>query len=74
MMTGAYFVGRKELLAWVNDLLSVKYNKVEELCSGSAYCQILDALAPGKVNLKRVNFKVRLCSGVVGTMFVMCVT
>jgi microtubule-associated protein, RP/EB family len=30
---------------------------VEELCSGAAYCQIFDAMFPGKVNLKRVNFK-----------------
>jgi hypothetical protein len=28
MMTGAYFVGRKELLAWVNDLLQTQYKKV----------------------------------------------
>lgn len=56
-MTGAYFVGRRELLQWVNTLLQTDYKKVEDLRTGAAYCQILDALAPGKVNLKRCNFK-----------------
>lgn len=59
MMTGAYFVGRKEILDWVNKLLQLKpaYAKIEECCNGAAYCQILDSMAPGKVNMKRVNFK-----------------
>ena len=57
MMTGAYFVGRRELLQWLNTLLALNYKKVEECCSGAAYCQILDAMAPNKVNMKKVNFQ-----------------
>lgn len=59
MMTGAYFIGRKELLEWINKLLRLNpaYTKVEQCCTGAVYCQILDAMAPGKVNLKKVDFK-----------------
>jgi len=56
MMEGAYFVGRVELLSWLNSFLSVSYKKVEEVCSASAYCQIMDAIYPGKVPLQKVKF------------------
>jgi len=56
MMEGAYFVGRVELLNWLNDLLKLDYTKVEQTASGAAHCQIMDALFPGKVPLHRVNF------------------
>jgi len=56
MMEGAYFVGRVELLSWLNNFLSVTYKKVEEVCSASAYCQIMDAIYPGKVSLQKVKF------------------
>jgi RP/EB family microtubule-associated protein len=56
MMSGCYFVGRAELLEWVNELLGVNYNKVEDLANGAAFCQIIDAIHPGTVALCRVNF------------------
>jgi len=56
MMEGAYFVGRVELLHWLNNFLSLNYKKVEEVCSASAYCQIMDAIYPGKVPLSKVKF------------------
>jgi RP/EB family microtubule-associated protein len=59
MMEGAYFVGRVELLNWVNDLLKLDYTKVEQACTGAAYCQIMDALYPGKVPLSKVNFNAK---------------
>jgi RP/EB family microtubule-associated protein len=60
MMDGAYFVGRVELLNWINDLLGLEYTKIEQMCSGVAACQVLDALYPGKVPLKKVNFNAKL--------------
>ena len=34
MMDAAYFVGRNELLNWLNDLLSLGYTKVEQTANG----------------------------------------
>ena len=33
--------------------------KIEELGSGAVYCQILDAMYPGKLNLSKVNWKAK---------------
>ena len=49
-----------DLLAWVNDSLQTKYTKVEEMCSGSAYCQLMDMLFPGSVELKKVKLVTKL--------------
>jgi microtubule-associated protein, RP/EB family len=56
MMDGAYFVGRLELLKWINSFLGFNYSKIEEVCSGVAFCLIMDALHPGMVALPRVKF------------------
>ncbi|GAB5371054.1 hypothetical protein AAMO2058_001546300 [Amorphochlora amoebiformis] len=56
MMGEAYFVGKRQLLRWINSFLCLNYTKVEQVASGVAYCQILDALFPGKVALSKVNF------------------
>jgi len=49
-------LSRHEMLAWVNDYLQTSYCKVEELCSGAAYCQFMDMLFPGeKVFLKHIT-------------------
>jgi len=53
-------LSRHEMLAWVNDCLQTSYCKVEELCSGAAYCQFMDMLFPGSVPLKRVKFRTKL--------------
>lgn len=41
-------LSRHEMLAWVNDCLQTKYVKIEEMCSGAAYCQFMDMLFPSK--------------------------
>jgi len=56
MMEGAFFVGRTELLEWVNGLLAVNLTKVEQAASGAIYCQILDACHPGTVKMSKVNW------------------
>eukprot|EP00695_Tsukubamonas_globosa_P002317 TRINITY_DN3436_c0_g1_i1.p2 TRINITY_DN3436_c0_g1~~TRINITY_DN3436_c0_g1_i1.p2 ORF type:complete len:126 (+),score=50.14 TRINITY_DN3436_c0_g1_i1:108-485(+) len=56
MMDEAYFVSRGELLQWLNSTLDLNYTKVEQVCSGAAFCQLMDLLYPGKVRLSKVNF------------------
>lgn len=69
MMDSAFFVGRIELLQWVNSLCGLKLQKVEQCSSGAVYCQILDAAwwysnvamngAPnsgGVVNMRKLNW------------------
>lgn len=53
-------LSRHEMLAWVNDCVQTRYTKVEELCSGAAYCQFMDMLFPGCIPVKRVKFKTKL--------------
>ena len=56
MMDGAYFVGRKELLDFFNDLLDVEYQKIEQTASGAMACQITNIIFPGSVPMSRVNW------------------
>ena len=37
------------MLAWLNDCLDAQMAKIEEMCSGAAYCQFMDMLFPGKL-------------------------
>ena len=56
MMSGVYFVGRGELISWINELLQLNYTKVEDTANGAAFCQVIDAIHPGTVALGRVKF------------------
>ncbi|XP_055628304.1 microtubule-associated protein RP/EB family member 1-like [Toxorhynchites rutilus septentrionalis] len=49
-------LSRKEMLAWVNRTLTSEFNKIEELCTGAAYCQMMDILFPGCVPLRRIKY------------------
>jgi len=49
-------LSRHHMLAWVNDSLMTNYSKVEELCTGAAYCQFMDMLFSNCVDLKKVKF------------------
>ena len=55
MMEGAFFVGRKAILDWLNEFLLLNLGKIEECCTGSIACQICDSLYPGKVNMSKVS-------------------
>ena len=53
-------LSRHDMLAWVNDSLQIKFGKIEEMCSGAAYCQFMDMLFPGSVQVKKVKFNTKL--------------
>ncbi|XP_072299978.1 microtubule-associated protein RP/EB family member 3b isoform X1 [Eucyclogobius newberryi] len=53
-------LSRHDMLAWVNDSLQVTCTKIEQLCSGAAYCQFMDMLFPGCILLKKVKFNSKL--------------
>lgn len=53
-------LSRHDLLSWLNNSLSAGFSKVEELCSGAAYCQFMDMLFPGCIQLKKVKFNTNL--------------
>lgn len=42
-------LSRHDMLNWVNDCLQSSFTKVEELCTGAAYCQFMDMLFPGRL-------------------------
>ncbi|XP_053310073.1 microtubule-associated protein RP/EB family member 1 [Spea bombifrons] len=53
-------LSRHEMLAWINESLQLNLTKIEQLCSGSVYCQFMDMLFPGSVMLKKVKFQAKL--------------
>ncbi|XP_030369077.1 microtubule-associated protein RP/EB family member 1 isoform X8 [Scaptodrosophila lebanonensis] len=53
-------LSRHDMLAWVNDCLQSQFSKIEELCTGAAYCQFMDMLFPNSVPIKRVKFRTNL--------------
>ncbi|XXG63840.1 hypothetical protein AAC387_Pa05g1938 [Persea americana] len=59
MMDSAYFVGRSEILAWINSTLNLSLTKVEEAASGAIQCQLMDAAHPGIVPMHKVNFEAK---------------
>lgn len=53
-------LSRHDLLAWINDTLKTNLVKVEELCTGSAYCQFMDMLFPGNISLRKCKLDAKL--------------
>ena len=37
-------------------LIQTKFAKIEELCTGAAYCQFMDMLFPGSIQIKKVAY------------------
>lgn len=56
MMEGAFFVGRGELLSWLNEFFGFSLSKVEQCATGAVYCQIIDSIYPGTVPLAKVKW------------------
>lgn len=53
-------LSRHEIIHWINTSLQCNLNKIEELCSGSVYCQFMDMLFPGAIGLKKVKLDGKL--------------
>ncbi|KAM8716736.1 hypothetical protein ACLKA7_003586 [Drosophila subpalustris] len=47
---------RQSILFWLNQCLKSNITKVDHLCTGAAYCCLLDILFPDSINLRRVKF------------------
>lgn len=56
LMEGAFFVGRKEIVDWINATLDINISKVEDTASGAISCQLLDMIYPGQVPMQKVNW------------------
>jgi len=59
MMHEGYFVGRKELCAWIQANFQPSFNKIEDLANGVVYCQIVDSIYPGAVPMSKVKMQAR---------------
>ena len=55
-MDGAFFVGRKEIVDWINSTLDLNIAKVEQTASGAIACQLLDIMYPNQVGIHKVNW------------------
>jgi len=53
-------LSRHDLLSWINDSLVTNYTKIEQMCSGAAYCQLMDMLFENCVPVKKVKFQAKL--------------
>lgn len=60
MMHEGYFVGRKELTAWIQANFQASFLKIEDLASGVVYCQIVDSIYPEVKVMSRVKREAKL--------------
>ncbi len=57
IMDGAFFVGRKEIVDWINNTLQLSINRIEDTCSGAIACQLTDIMYPdAKIPMQKVNW------------------
>jgi len=59
MMEGAFFVSRGELLSWANETFQLNLSKVEQCATAAVYCQIIDAIYPGTVQMSKVKWQAK---------------
>jgi len=53
-------LSRNDILQWINSALETNYGKIEDLCTGAAYCQFMEMMFPGSVRTKRVKWNTKL--------------
>uniref|UniRef100_W8C7Q8 Microtubule-associated protein RP/EB family member 1 n=1 Tax=Ceratitis capitata TaxID=7213 RepID=W8C7Q8_CERCA len=53
-------ISRHEMLRWVNTTVQAEYTKIEDLCSGVAYCQMMEMIFPHSVGLKKIKMNPKL--------------
>jgi len=53
-------LSRHDMLSWINDSLDANYTKIEDLCSGAAYCQFMDMLFLNSIPMKKVKWNTKL--------------
>ncbi|ROL53231.1 DNA (cytosine-5)-methyltransferase 3B [Anabarilius grahami] len=46
----------RQLLDWLNDTLQATFSQVEHTCSGAAFCQLMDIIHPGSIDINKVKF------------------
>ncbi|XP_050742429.1 microtubule-associated protein RP/EB family member 1 [Drosophila biarmipes] len=51
---------RYDMLTWVNQMLQTQFSKVEEMCTGAAYCQFMDMMFPNSIPVRRIKFHANL--------------
>ncbi|CAF1526577.1 unnamed protein product [Rotaria sp. Silwood1] len=55
-------LSRNDILQWINSALDANYTKIEDLCTGAAYCQFMEMMFPGSIGArsKRVKWNTKL--------------
>ncbi|XP_067269947.1 DNA (cytosine-5-)-methyltransferase 3 beta, duplicate a isoform X3 [Pseudorasbora parva] len=48
---------RNEVLCWINETLHTNFTQVEQCRSGACFCQLIDLLFPGSIDMSKVNFE-----------------
>lgn len=59
LMDQAYFVGKKEVLQWINKTTKLEVQIIEQLGTGAVHCAIIDAYCEKVVPMGKVNWKAR---------------
>ncbi|XP_016397602.1 DNA (cytosine-5-)-methyltransferase 3 beta, duplicate a [Sinocyclocheilus rhinocerous] len=48
---------RYDVLSWINETLQTNFTQVEQCRSGACFCQLMDLLFPGSIDMSKVKFE-----------------